>query len=186
MWRSLVAHLTGGQGVAGSNPVIPTNFKHFETLQLVAQHCSRLVTDTSCDHGPYPVTNHPAARRPPRHRLRSSREVITCPSEALGPRCSCAATSPTHCRRVAPGGGLLQAPKTIEFAQLCLLGVDGIFMDYPDIAVRVYRRERVPRRSRGQGSIDQLGESDAVRAIPGFVDLQRECRSIWALGGGRQ
>src|ERR1051325_9374508 len=26
MWRSLVAHLTGGQGVAGSNPVIPTNY----------------------------------------------------------------------------------------------------------------------------------------------------------------
>jgi hypothetical protein len=25
MWRSLVAHLTGGQGVAGSNPVIPIN-----------------------------------------------------------------------------------------------------------------------------------------------------------------
>src|SRR6478609_377062 len=25
MWRSLVAHLTGGQGVAGSNPVIPTH-----------------------------------------------------------------------------------------------------------------------------------------------------------------
>ncbi len=24
-WRSLVAHLTGGQGVAGSNPVVPTN-----------------------------------------------------------------------------------------------------------------------------------------------------------------
>ena len=24
VWRSLVAHLTGGQGVAGSNPVIPT------------------------------------------------------------------------------------------------------------------------------------------------------------------
>ena len=23
-WRSLVAHLTGGQGVAGSNPVQPT------------------------------------------------------------------------------------------------------------------------------------------------------------------
>ena len=27
MWRSLVAHLTGGQGVAGSNPVIPTNIQ---------------------------------------------------------------------------------------------------------------------------------------------------------------
>ena len=24
LWRSLVAHLTGGQGVAGSNPVSPT------------------------------------------------------------------------------------------------------------------------------------------------------------------
>ena len=24
LWRSLVAHLTGGQGVAGSNPVTPT------------------------------------------------------------------------------------------------------------------------------------------------------------------
>jgi 2-iminobutanoate/2-iminopropanoate deaminase len=27
MWRSLVAHLTGGQGVAGSNPVIPTEYE---------------------------------------------------------------------------------------------------------------------------------------------------------------
>ena len=26
MWRSLVAHLTGGQGAAGSNPVIPTQY----------------------------------------------------------------------------------------------------------------------------------------------------------------
>ena len=25
LWRSLVAHLTGGQGVAGSNPVNPTS-----------------------------------------------------------------------------------------------------------------------------------------------------------------
>ena len=24
-WRSLVAHLTGGQGVVGSNPAAPTN-----------------------------------------------------------------------------------------------------------------------------------------------------------------
>ncbi len=31
MWRSLVAHLTGGQGVAGSNPVIPTIFMSFAT-----------------------------------------------------------------------------------------------------------------------------------------------------------
>ena len=33
MWRSLVAHLTGGQGVAGSNPVIPTIFIVFCNVQ---------------------------------------------------------------------------------------------------------------------------------------------------------
>ena len=33
MWRSLVAHLTGGQGVAGSNPVIPTN--KFKVLRAI-------------------------------------------------------------------------------------------------------------------------------------------------------
>ena len=27
LWRSLVAHLTGGQGVAGSNPVNPTDIR---------------------------------------------------------------------------------------------------------------------------------------------------------------
>ena len=26
VWRSLVAHFTGGEGVAGSNPATPTNF----------------------------------------------------------------------------------------------------------------------------------------------------------------
>ena len=34
MWRSLVAHLTGGQGVAGSNPVIPTNLLFFQEKHL--------------------------------------------------------------------------------------------------------------------------------------------------------
>src|SRR5665647_1249402 len=33
MWRSLVAHLTGGQGVAGSNPVIPTVFSQVSNLE---------------------------------------------------------------------------------------------------------------------------------------------------------
>ena len=27
-WRSLVAHLNGVQGVAGSNPAVPTNLTH--------------------------------------------------------------------------------------------------------------------------------------------------------------
>ena len=27
-WRSLVAHLTGGQGVVGSNPAVPTEYLH--------------------------------------------------------------------------------------------------------------------------------------------------------------
>ena len=30
MWRSLVAHLHGVQGVEGSNPFTPTNFSFFE------------------------------------------------------------------------------------------------------------------------------------------------------------
>src|SRR5258708_17761827 len=33
MWRSLVAQLTGGQGVAGSNPVIPTNIYGVKWLE---------------------------------------------------------------------------------------------------------------------------------------------------------
>ncbi len=33
-WRSLVAHLAGGQGVAGSNPVAPTISNIFEYLPL--------------------------------------------------------------------------------------------------------------------------------------------------------
>lgn len=33
MWRSMVARFTGGEEVAGSNPVIPTN-KNQETLSL--------------------------------------------------------------------------------------------------------------------------------------------------------
>ena len=47
MWRSLVAHLAGGQGAAGSNPVIPTRVgapsgslsgKHYRD---VAQRCAK-------------------------------------------------------------------------------------------------------------------------------------------------
>ena len=38
MWRSLVAHLTGGQGVAGSNPVIPTiSVEQGETMSMNPQ-----------------------------------------------------------------------------------------------------------------------------------------------------
>ena len=49
-----------------------------EYWRRTSSSCSRwssLVTgNTSCD-APYSSTNHPAARRPPRQRLRSSREV---------------------------------------------------------------------------------------------------------------
>ena len=42
-WRSLVAHLTGGQGVAGSNPVHPT--RNFEVrayaLTFLHQACTK-------------------------------------------------------------------------------------------------------------------------------------------------
>ena len=54
MWRSLVAHLTGGQGVAGSNPVIPTNFlKESKGLTLAA------ISATILTHSP--VQANPAA-----------------------------------------------------------------------------------------------------------------------------
>jgi hypothetical protein len=66
MWRSLVAHLTGGQGVAGSNPVIPTespdgkpflvrassflghNFLVEATLMQIGQRRSSANWSTSC------------------------------------------------------------------------------------------------------------------------------------------
>lgn len=35
MWRSMVAHFTGGEGVAGSNPVIPTIFKAMKIMRYV-------------------------------------------------------------------------------------------------------------------------------------------------------
>jgi hypothetical protein len=48
MWRSLVAHLTGGQGVAGSNPVIPTGTRTGPELQ-------------TCRTGPVPSYRRDAA-----------------------------------------------------------------------------------------------------------------------------
>ena len=42
MWRSLVAHLTGGQGVAGSNPVIPTSFRFWGSTR--DPNCTSLTT----------------------------------------------------------------------------------------------------------------------------------------------
>src|SRR5262249_48154596 len=33
-WRSLVAHLTGGQGVAGSNPAVPTSSRVFSNILM--------------------------------------------------------------------------------------------------------------------------------------------------------
>src|SRR5699024_4662026 len=35
-WRSLVAHLHGVQGVAGSNPAVPTNFEKAYSEQTVS------------------------------------------------------------------------------------------------------------------------------------------------------
>ena len=55
MWRSLVAHLTGGQGVAGSNPVIPTNSSLAITPALApgrrwtTNHCAAITDFESFD-----------------------------------------------------------------------------------------------------------------------------------------
>jgi MFS family permease len=45
LWRSLVAHLTGGQGVAGSNPVSPTNEKTTLSGWFFCRMESQLVSD---------------------------------------------------------------------------------------------------------------------------------------------
>src|SRR5690625_4068953 len=38
LWRSLVAHLTGGQGVVGSNPASPTIVKCRDIVHSVSRH----------------------------------------------------------------------------------------------------------------------------------------------------
>jgi hypothetical protein len=53
-WRSLVAHLTGGQGVAGSNPVVPTAVGSPLVLVIIPGQraflilCGGLVVDLGC------------------------------------------------------------------------------------------------------------------------------------------
>src|SRR5215207_2984005 len=51
MWRSLVAHLTGGQGVAGSNPVIPTtsSFTHVSVGSVILRISALLVKPVFAD-----------------------------------------------------------------------------------------------------------------------------------------
>src|SRR6266496_531871 len=39
-WPSLVGHLTGGQGVAGSNPAVPTGFSNSCTTSTAAKYSS--------------------------------------------------------------------------------------------------------------------------------------------------
>ncbi len=46
MWRSLVAHLLWEQGVAGSNPVIPTSSAYCEAIALAVARSSSLSTST--------------------------------------------------------------------------------------------------------------------------------------------
>ncbi len=48
-WRSPVAHLTGGQGVAGSNPVAPTNFLLARIASVLGSaRCSRRELALTC------------------------------------------------------------------------------------------------------------------------------------------
>jgi hypothetical protein len=71
LWRSLVAHLTGGQGVAGSNPVSPTNAEE-------AAHWAA----SSAFRRPYsgvPAAPVPAHRGPRGSRLTEYRDVTAVP-----------------------------------------------------------------------------------------------------------
>src|SRR5690625_8001920 len=60
LWRSLVAHISGGDGVAGSNPVSPTNTSLVEVnqgcfcpLQYISVHVIARNASTS-----FPTTPH--------------------------------------------------------------------------------------------------------------------------------
>lgn len=73
LWRSLVAHLTGGQGVAGSNPVSPTEARGSESLRFRASRrnwkWSRCAVKPTRRRGKViaPQGRHgPAAREPAR------------------------------------------------------------------------------------------------------------------------
>ncbi len=94
-WRSLVAHLTGGQGVAGSNPVVPTENVHVRAgIGSVSK--ARRGSDVPVDVATRPVHHWKAfARRsaaarccvtptwsrcPPWSRTRSARVTPAAPS----------------------------------------------------------------------------------------------------------
>jgi hypothetical protein len=54
LWRSLVAHLTGGQGVAGSNPVSPTDMPRKDLVGPAGAFvvCGAIVVDLLSSHAP--------------------------------------------------------------------------------------------------------------------------------------
>ena len=57
LWRSLVAHLTGGQGVVGSNPASPTESRWVNTSRLYRIYIVLLkciLASSSVDLG-YPI-----------------------------------------------------------------------------------------------------------------------------------
>src|SRR5674476_640322 len=99
MWRSLVAHLTGGQGVAGSNPVIPTVFSQVSTgetsrsLAVAREDCGRL-----------------ASRWGSGGRRCRWRTLAVC--VRVGPRFLCGACEPVGQHG---GGGLPREPWTVAF-----------------------------------------------------------------------
>ena len=69
IWRSLVAHLTGGQGAAGSNPAIPTFHRiinhHIE--QEVYHDCLHRQSDVRTEQG---IAAHPRGQQPCSYRLK--------------------------------------------------------------------------------------------------------------------
>jgi hypothetical protein len=81
MWRSLVAHLTGGQGVAGSNPVIPTNSSR-EFPRCLALHRSTSIFNLDRGRLTSPLTRFPCA---PTHQHRGSSSGIQSEITASSP-----------------------------------------------------------------------------------------------------
>ena len=85
MWRSLVAHLTGGQGAVGSNPAIPTKFPAIlqhsggtPAAECCATPARRLLLVTNAV-GPFTLRRLRTGRRSTIHTPRSTADELQVP-----------------------------------------------------------------------------------------------------------
>ena len=112
-WRSLVAHLTGGQGVAGSNPAVPTGSRYFSNIVTPhkSQQKSHLVVQRLFQRrAPGPCHGAPPEHWP-RRQSQAGRPVKG--SKITGPLRTGTATPATANRRTPSPARRLTAGQTL-------------------------------------------------------------------------